>query len=43
MKYSKTLSSVALSALLLMGTAGYAAGTDKAFKNDRANKNANEC
>ena len=42
MKYSKTLGSVALSAFLLLGSSVYAKGTDKAFTNDTANKNANE-
>ena len=42
MKYSKTLGSVALSALLLLGSSAYAKGTDKAFTNATANENANE-
>ena len=42
MKYSKTLGSVALSALLLLGSSVYAKGTDKAFTNDNANENANK-
>lgn len=42
MKYSKTITSVALSAFLLLGTSAYAKGTDKAFTNDKANEKANK-